>query len=83
MQKIGFIRKLLFISNIMTSQTGQQILTALVLPNISISKVSQVIKFGYLIKCSVINIFFKIHAENEVRRLVLELLLLFKKLYAR
>ena len=69
-------------SKIMASQSGQQILTTLILPNISISKVNQAIKFGYLIKCSEINIFFKNHAENEVRRLVLELFLFFKKLYA-
>ena len=37
----------------MTSQTGQQIIAIHILPNISRSKDSQVIKFGQLIKYNV------------------------------
>ena len=41
----------------MTSQTGKQIITINVLPNISRSKDSQAMKFGQLKKYSVRNIF--------------------------
>ena len=36
-------------------------------------------KFGQIIKYSMRNIFFKIHAKNEVGRLVPDLFLVFKK----
>ena len=35
--------------------------------------------FGQSIECKMINIFFKIHAENEVGRLVTDRFLFFKK----
>ena len=53
----------------MTSQTGQQIITIHILPNISTSKGNQGIKCGQLIKYKVRYIFV-IHAENEAGRLV-------------
>ena len=43
----------------MTPQTGKQILTIHILPNISISKGNQTIKFGQLIGLKVRNIFLK------------------------
>ena len=39
------------------SQTGQQIVTINILPNISRSKCKQTMKFGQLIECSMGNIF--------------------------
>ena len=63
----------------MTSQTGQQIITIQILPNISRSKENQEMKSVQLIKLCVKNIFFKSHAKNEVARLVPNLFLFFKK----
>ena len=62
----------------MTSQSGLQLIVILILPNISQSKGIQTMKFGQLIEYSKI-FFFKNHAENEARRLVLDLFLFFKK----
>ena len=50
----------------MTSQTGQQIITIHILPNISSRKDNQAMKFSQLSKYRVRNIFFKSHAENKV-----------------
>ena len=55
----GLIRKLWFISKLMTSQTGQQIIIIHILPNISRSKGNHAIKFGQLIKYRVKNIVFQ------------------------
>ena len=41
----------------MAPQTGEQIFTTHILPNISRSKDNQAIKFGQLMKCNVRNIF--------------------------
>ena len=41
------------ISKFMTSQTGQEVITVKILPNISRSKVNQTIKFRQLIKCNI------------------------------
>ena len=63
----------------MTSQTGQQIITIYILPNISRSKDNQAMEFGHLIKYSVRNnFFFKNHVEKWVGRLVPDLFLFFK-----
>ena len=51
------IRKLWLIFKSMMSQTGQQIITMHILPNISISKGNQSIKFGQLIEYNMRNIF--------------------------
>ena len=59
MLKNGLIRKLWFISKLMTSQTGQQIIIIHILPNISRSKGNHAIKFGQLIKYRVKNIVFQ------------------------
>ena len=48
----------------MTSQTGQQIITIHALPNISRSKGNQAMKFGQLIKYSMINIFLRKSCGN-------------------
>ena len=50
MYENGFIKKLKLISKFMTLQTGQQIFTIHVLPNVSRSKGNQVLKFGKLMK---------------------------------
>ena len=48
----------------MTSQTGPQIITVHILPNISRSKDKQAMEFGQLVKYNVRNIFF----ENLYRK---------------
>ena len=50
-----------------------------ILSNISRSKDKQPMKFGQLIEYNKGNILKKNHAENEARRLALELFLFFKK----
>ena len=50
----------------MTSQTGQQITTIHLLPNISRSKGNQAMKFGQLIEYNVRNIFLKNVEEKLV-----------------
>ena len=64
-------------------QTGNQIITIYILPNISRSKSNQAVKFGELIEYFNRNIFFEKHAENESGRIVPDLFLsfFFKKLY--
>ena len=62
-QRNALIRKLWSISNFLTPQTGQQIITIHILSNISRGKSSQAMKFGQSI------FFFKNHEENEARRL--------------
>ena len=59
MFKNVLIGKTPLISKFMKSQTGQQIITLDILPNISRSKNNQAMKFGQLIKYSVKNIFFQ------------------------
>ena len=62
----------------MMSQTGRQVNTIHILPNISRSKDNQAKKFGQLIKYNKRNIFFfKNYAEDEVAGLVLDLFLFF------
>ena len=67
----------------MTSNTGQQIITIHILPNISKSKENQAMKFGQIMKYSMRNISLINHVKNDVGRLVPDLLLLFKKVYIR
>ena len=63
----------------MMSQPGQQTIAIHTLPSISRSKGNHAIKFGQLIKHNVRDIFLKIHATNEVGRLVPDLFLFFLK----
>ena len=56
-KKNSLIRKLLLVSEFMTSQAGQQIITIHIFPNISRSKDSQTKKFGQLIEHNMRNIF--------------------------
>ena len=63
----------------MTSQTGKQIITRHMLPNISDSKGNQAMKFGQLIEYNVTRFFFKSYAESEGGRLVPNIFLLFQK----
>ena len=51
------IKRLRLISKFITPQTGQQIITIHILPNISRSKVNQSIKFGQLIEYNMRNTF--------------------------
>ena len=62
----------------MMSQTGQQIITIHILPNISRTKDNPTMKFGEIIKYSMRNIFVKKHAKYEIGKLVPELFLFFK-----
>ena len=62
----------------MTSQIGEQIITIHILPSISRIKGNQAIKFEYLIRYNLRNIFLKV-AESEAERLVPNLFLLFRK----
>ena len=73
------IEKLRLISNFMTSQTEQQIITIHILPSISRSKDNQAMRFGQLIKDNVRNIFAENYTANEAGRLVPDLFLCFKK----
>ena len=57
MQKNGLIRKLMLIPELVTSQTGQQIIAIHILRNISRSKDNQEMKFGQLIEYNMRNIF--------------------------
>ena len=56
-RKNGLIRKIRVISNFMTSQPGQQIITIHIFPNISRIKGNQTMKFGQLIEYNKGNIF--------------------------
>ena len=57
----------------MTSQTGKQIITTHILPNISRIKGNQAITFGQLIEYQVRNFCLKNDAENVTGRLVPDL----------
>ena len=64
------------------TQTGQQIITLHILPNISRTKVSQAMKLGQLIEYNLGGweiFFFKNDAENEAGTLVPGLFFVFKK----
>ena len=61
----------------MMSQTGLQIITIHILPNISRSKGNLTIKFGQIIKYSMRNIFVKKYAKHEIAKLVPDLFLFF------
>ena len=59
----------------MTSETGKQIITINMLPNISRSKGSQAVKFSEFIEYNIF--FFKNHDKNEAKRLISYLFLFF------
>ena len=61
----------------MTSQTGQQLITIDILPNISKSKGNQAMKFGHLTAWEIF--FFINYAEEQAIRLVPDLFLCFFK----
>ena len=61
------IGKLKFISKCMTSQTGKQIITIHILPNISRSKGNQTMELGQLIENNMVNIFLEKHTQNVVK----------------
>ena len=74
----------MLISKFTTSQTGKKTITICVLPDISISKGNQTMKFGQFIEYNMWNIFFeKNHAENETGRLASDFTCFFKKLCMR
>ena len=68
MQENVLIRGLWLISKSMTSQNGQQIIKAHILPNISRRKGNQTIKFGQLIKYSIKYSEGKIFVQNSCRK---------------
>ena len=59
MQKNGLVRKIRLISNFMRSQTGKQIITIHILPDISRCRGNQTVKFDQLIKYNMSSIFIK------------------------
>ena len=65
----------------MTSQTGQQLITIDILPNISKSKGNQAMKFGHLTAWEIF--FFINYAEEQAIRLVPDLFFFFLKLYIK
>ena len=69
-QKNGLTRKLWLILKFMTSQTGQQIITIHIVPNITISKSNPTMKLGQLIKYDMTNIFLEEPYTNMVEKLV-------------
>ena len=62
--KNNFIRRFRLIPKFLTLQTGQQIITIHILPNISRSKGNQAVKFGRLIKYNVKDTFL----QNSYRK---------------
>ena len=64
-KKNSLIRKLWLISKFKVSQTGQQIITINILPNISRNKDNKANKFCHLIKFRMRNFFFENHTENN------------------
>ena len=72
-RKDGLIINLKLISKLIASQPGSQTVIIQVLPNISRRKGNQTTKLGQVIVYNKKNkFFFKIHAENEIRKLVLD-----------
>ena len=72
--KDGLIRKIMLVSKFMTMTlyTRKQIITIYVLPNISISKDSQAMKFFQLTECNIINIFLEKPHQKLVEKLIWE-----------
>ena len=62
------IRKVRFISKFMTSQTGQQIITIHILPNISRGKGNQVIALGQVIEYNMRNNFLQKLCRQKMRQ---------------
>ena len=58
----------------MRSQTEQQIITILMLPNIPRSKANQRMKFSRLTEFNMRNVFLENHTQNVVEKLVQTLL---------
>ena len=77
--KIGLIREIRLTSKLMKSQTGYQTMTIYIFPNISRCKSNQTMKLDQLIEYNKRNIFLQNYMENEVGRLVPDLLLFFRK----
>ena len=63
----------------MTSQTGQQIITIHILPNISRSKDNQAMKFVDIIEFNVKNIFLERSCKKGGKEISLDLFFLFYK----
>ena len=59
----------------MTSRTGQQIITIYILPNISVGKGNQAMKFGQLIEYKMRNFSLKNYMQNVVEKLAPDLFL--------
>ena len=59
----------------MTSRTGQQIITIYILPNISVGKGNQAMKFGQLIGYKMRNFSLKNYMQNVVEKLAPDLFL--------
>ena len=81
MQEKGLIRKLKFVSKLMTSNIGKQIITIYTFPNISRSKDNQEMKLGQLIDFNMDSFFFKSHTKNEAGRLAADIFFVFQKCF--
>ena len=75
------IRKLKFVSKLMTSNIGKQIITIHTFPNISRSKDNQEMKLGQLIDFNMDSFFFKSHTKNEAGRLAADIFFVFQKYF--
>ena len=75
------IRKLKFVSKLMTSNIGKQIITIHTFPNISRSKDNQEMKLGQLINFNMDSFFFKSHTKNEAGRLAADIFFVFQKYF--
>ena len=81
MQEKGLIRKLKFVSKLMTSNIGKQIITIYTFPNISRNKDNQEMKLGQLIDFNMDSFFFKSHTKNEAGRLAADIFFVFQKCF--
>ena len=80
----GLRRKLRFFSKFMTLQTGKQIYTIHILPNISRSQGNQTMEFGQLIEYKVFKVFLQKSCRKKSRGASSGLLFVFlKKLYMK
>ena len=82
-QENGLVRKLRLISKFVTSQTGQQIITLHVSPNISRSKGNQTMKFGQLIKYNGRNSFHQKSCRKQGRETSSRPLLVFLETFIK
>ena len=82
-RKNGLIRKIKFISKLMTSHHGRQAITIHILPNILRSKGNQTIKFGQLVEYNKGNAFLQKSCRNWCKETSSWPFCFLKKLYMK